>query len=127
MKDDGQEVIGESPLGVLEWLMPGRASARLLNFLIIQREFDYSETDIAECSGVSLKTVYREIPKFEALGIVNNVRRVGKAKMYRLNNESEIAKLLIRLSFEIAGKRIKNDNLKNRVDENENLPELLNK
>jgi Fe2+ or Zn2+ uptake regulation protein len=96
---------GYSP-GAIDWLISGNAAARLLNFLIEQREFDYSETDIAEAADVSQKTVYREIPKFESIGLITNTGRVGRAKMYKLNIDSKIAKLLVKLCYEIAVKRV---------------------
>ncbi len=95
-----------SPKGVLEWLISGNASARLLDFFVTNKEFDYSETDAAESSGVSLRTVSRELPKFESAGIVKFTRNVGRAKMYRLDQNSDIAKYLEQFVFATATKRI---------------------
>lgn len=95
-----------SPKGVLEWLISGNASARLLDFFVTNKEFDYSETDAAESSGVSLRTVFRELPKFESAGIIKFTRNVGRAKMYRLDQNSEIAKYLEQFVFAAATKRI---------------------
>ena len=94
--------------GVLEWLISGNATARLLDFFVTYKDFDYSETDIAESSRVSPRTVFREIPKFESIGLIKFTRNVGRAKMFKLNPESEVAKYLEKLVFEIASRRIEN-------------------
>jgi len=96
----------ESPKGVLEWLVSGNASARLLDFFVTNKEFDYSETDAAESSGVSLRTVSRELPKFASAGIIKFTRNVGRAKMYKLDQNSEIARYLEQFVFAAATRRI---------------------
>lgn len=73
--------------------------------MLIFKEFDYSETDIAKNAGVSLKTIFRDIPKLEELGVIINTRKVGKAKMYRINSQSAITKALEEFSFQMASKR----------------------
>lgn len=98
---------GESKdTGVLEWLISGHASAKLLDFFITYRDFDYSETDIAESSGVSQRTVFRELPKLESAGLIKFTRNVGRAKMFKLDSESETAKLLEKFAFGVAARKI---------------------
>ena len=92
--------------GVLEWLISGHASAKLLDFFIIYRDFDYSETDIAECANISKRTVFRELPKLESAGLIKFTRHVGRAKMFKLNPESKSARLLEKFTFEVAKRRI---------------------
>jgi DNA-binding transcriptional ArsR family regulator len=59
---------------------------RVLDFLIIHEEFDYSLTDIAMLSGVSYSTIKTLWKGLEKHHIILLTRRVGKAKMYRLDN-----------------------------------------
>jgi len=59
---------------------------RVLDFLVINEEFDHSLTDIANLSGVSYSTIKTLWKGLERHGIVVMTRRVGKAKMYRLDN-----------------------------------------
>lgn len=99
---------GEERPGSISWLIDGNAAARVLDFLIEQREFDYSEADIAEAAEVSVKTVYREIPKLESVGLLLHTRKVGRAKMYRLNMKSKIAPILVKLAYEVGSNRIDN-------------------
>ncbi len=58
---------------------------RVLDFLVVNDDFDYSMTDIAELSGVGYATLKLFWPELEAHGIVVKTRDVGKAKLYRLN------------------------------------------
>ncbi len=98
--------MGSKDASTLEWLISGNASAKLLDFFITYRDFDYSETDIAESSRVSKRTVFRELPKFQSAGLIKFTRNVGRAKMFKLDPESEAAKLLERFVFEVATRRI---------------------
>jgi predicted transcriptional regulator len=78
--------------GVFERLISEPATARLLNFFVTYKDFDYSETDIANLADVSPKTVIKELAKFELAGLVKFTRNVGRAKMYRLLVNSPTAK-----------------------------------
>ena len=58
---------------------------RVLDFLVVNEDFDYSMTDIAKLSGVGYATLKLFWPELERSGIVTNTRTVGKAKMFKLN------------------------------------------
>lgn len=79
------EVVGDSPV------------MRLLQYLIEGRHFDYTLTDLAKNSGVSWATLYAIFPKLLKYGIAKKVREVGRAKLYKINEENEIAKYFIKL------------------------------
>ena len=100
------QVAESADAGTLEWLISGSASAKLLDFFMTYRDFDYSETDIAESSGVSKRTVCRELPKFESAGLIKFTRNVGRAKMFRLDPESETTRLLEKFVFGVATRMI---------------------
>lgn len=91
---------------VLEWLFVGSAAAKLLDSFVTYKDFDYSETQIAQTAGISLKTALQIIPKLESVELISYTRRVGRAKMYRLNQYSKVAKALRQFVFEVATKRI---------------------
>lgn len=74
------EVFGDSPI------------LRVLDFLVVNEDFDYSMTDIANLSGVGYSTLKLFWNKLEESGIVAQTRIVGKAKMYRLNFANLIVK-----------------------------------
>jgi DNA-binding MarR family transcriptional regulator len=102
--------------GVFERLISGPATAGLLDFFVTYKDFDYSETDIAELSDVSPKTIIKELAKFELAGLVKFTRNVGRAKMYRLDVNSLTAKALQQLAFALAEKDSENiDHLQQRL------------
>ena len=74
---------------------------RILNFLLIHREFDYSLTDIAENSNVAWSTLNLLWPNLEKNKIVLHTRNVGKAKMYKLNSANKIVQSLIKFADSI--------------------------
>src|SRR3989344_3109637 len=66
-------MFGESPI------------IKVLDFLVVNEDFDYSMTDIAKLSGVGYSTLKLFWPRLEREHIVQQVRVVGKAKLYKLN------------------------------------------
>jgi len=89
--------------GPLERLYNGVAPAKILDFLALFREYDYSKMDIAKNSGVSFRHALREIAKLEELGLIKQIRTVGHAQMYKLDTENPAAILLRKFVLEIAG------------------------
>ena len=65
---------------------------RVMDFLIVNEDFDYSMTDIAARSGVGYSTLKLFWKKLEESKIVKQTRVVGKAKMYRLNFDNPVVK-----------------------------------
>lgn len=68
---------------------------RILNFLVVHSEFDYSMKDIARFSDVSytaLKSIWKVYTKRK---IVIYTRNIGKAKMYKLNRENPLVENFI--------------------------------
>jgi hypothetical protein len=74
------DIFGDSPV------------LRVLDFLIVNEDFDYSMTDIAKLSGVGYATLKLFWNKLEKTKVVKNTRMVGKAKMYSLNYSNPIMK-----------------------------------
>tara|TARA_Y100000294_G_scaffold175922_1_gene197105 strand:- start:59 stop:382 length:324 start_codon:yes stop_codon:yes gene_type:complete len=70
---------------------------RVLDFLILGRDMDYSMTEIAKNSGVGW-TAFSEIwPQLTKKEIVLFTRKIGNAKLYRLNTKNSWVKELIRM------------------------------
>jgi len=63
---------------------------RVLDFLIVHEEFDYSMTDIAKLSGVGYATLKLFWKNLVGRSIVICTREVGKAKMFKLNFENQV-------------------------------------
>lgn len=74
------ETFGDSPI------------LRVLDFLVVNEDFDYSLTDIANLSGVGYSTMKLFWSRLEKEGIVIQTRVVGKAKMYKLNLANSVIK-----------------------------------
>ncbi|MFT4309372.1 MAG: winged helix-turn-helix domain-containing protein [Candidatus Woesearchaeota archaeon] len=89
------EVFGDSPV------------LKVLDFLIVNEDFDYSMTDIANLSGVGYSTLKRFFGKLVEKGIVIKVREVGKAKMYKLNMLNPIVKRFRDLYWETARQKVR--------------------
>ena len=75
------ETFGASPL------------LRILDFLVVNEEFDYSMKDIAELSGAGYSTLKLFWSRLAKDKIIIQTRAVGKAKMYKLNLANPAMKL----------------------------------
>lgn len=79
------EFVGDTPV------------TRLLNFLIIGKDFDYTLTDLANKAGISWTTLNRIFPKLVSQKIVIEMRQVGRARLYKLNLNNPNVKKMISL------------------------------
>ena len=74
---------------------------RVLDFLIEGRDMDYSMTEIAKGSNVGW-TAFSEIwPQLVKKEIVTFTRKIGNAKLFRLNMKNSWVKELIRMDHVI--------------------------
>lgn len=69
---------------------------RILQYFIEGRDFDYTLTDLLN-AGVSWGTLNSLIPKLVALGIVLKTRKIGRATLYKINQQNVMVKQLITL------------------------------
>ena len=69
---------------------------RILQFFIEGRDFDYTLTDLLS-AGISWGTLNTLVPKLAALGIVVKTRKIGRATLYKINQENIAVKQLIGL------------------------------
>jgi len=98
-------VFGDSPV------------VRVIDFLLTERGlYDYTLKDIAENSSVSFVTLQGIFPSLEKIGIVKMTRRIGKAKLYTLNEENPLVQKLIRLDKEISEYFIKKELKKQTIE-----------
>jgi hypothetical protein len=92
--------------GPLERLFNGTAPAKILDYLTVFRDYDYSKMDIAKNSGVSFRHALREIEKLEKLNLIKQTRTVGHAQMYKLNTENPATRLLSKFALQIASTEV---------------------
>lgn len=79
------EFMGDSP------------TIRVLDYLLTERDLDFSITDIAKNSGIGRATLYRIWNDLIKNKIIAPTRIIGKAKLYKLNKDNLIIKKLIEI------------------------------
>jgi len=80
-----REALGDSPV------------IRVLDFLIEGRGLDYSLTDIAENANIGWMTLHRMWGTLLRLNIIVPTREIGRAKLFKLNQENPAVEKLIKL------------------------------
>lgn len=94
--------VNEFNSGILTNLFSSRAVAQILDFFFDHKEFDYPPSEIAKKTGLSFRTVFREIPSLERNQLIFNNRRIGKTNMYKLNTDFEAVVLLERFVLDMS-------------------------
>jgi len=79
------EFMGDSPM------------TRILDYLITERELDFSITDMAENARIGRATLYRMWDKLIKNEIIVHTRDIGKARLFRLNTQNYKVKKLIEI------------------------------
>jgi hypothetical protein len=98
--------VNEFNSGILTNLFSSRAVAQILDFFLDHKEFDYPPSEIAKKTGLSFRTVFREIPSLERNQLIFNNRRIGKTNMYKLNTDFEAVVLLERFVLDMSQLRL---------------------
>ncbi|MBI4438868.1 helix-turn-helix transcriptional regulator [Candidatus Woesearchaeota archaeon] len=83
------EYFGDSPL------------VRIINFLVLGKDFDYPMTEIAEGANVGWTSFTRAWKKLLDKNAVIHTRKIGKAKLFKLNTDDPTIKRLVRMHWEI--------------------------
>ena len=91
----------DSNYGILARLFSSRAVGQILDFFLDHKEFDYSANEIAQKTGLSFRTIFREVPSLEKNQFIYNSRKIGKTNMYRLNTDFQAVLLLERFAIEM--------------------------
>ena len=83
------EYFGDSPL------------VRIMNFLILGKDFDYSMTEIANGAGVGWTSFTRAWKSLLKKNAVVHTRIIGRAKLFKLNTSDPTIRKLLQLHWEI--------------------------
>jgi hypothetical protein len=112
--------------GVLTKLFSSRAVAQILDFFLDHKEFDYPPSEIAKKTGLSFRTIFREMPGLERNQLIFNNRLIGKTNMYKLNTDFEAVGLLEKFALEISQLRPSKEQLdaQNTMDLSESESEV---
>mgnify|MGYP001626277013 CR=1 FL=1 len=87
---------------------------KVLDFLLTDRDFDYSKKELAENAGISYNTLKSILPYLLGNGLIVKTRRIGKQDMFKLNMENEYVKGITSLFDYLITRSIKNANNQGR-------------
>ena len=93
--------------GVLSDVFSSRAVSQIVDFFLDHKEFDYSPGEVAKKTGLSFRTIFRELPHLEKNQLVYISRKIGKTNMYRLNTDFQAVIFLEKFAFEVSQLQIK--------------------
>jgi len=77
---------------------------RIIDYFLDNRLFDYTKNEIIENLEMGRVTFFKYWKELEQLGVVKVTRRIGKSKLYKLNEENEIVQKLIALDSTLCKK-----------------------
>ena len=89
-------------VGVLSRVLSSRAVSQILDFFLDHKEFDYSPGEIANKTGLSFRTIFRELPELERNQLIYVSRKIGKTSMYRLNDDFRATAYLEKFALEMS-------------------------
>ena len=81
---------------------------RIIDFFLDNPLFDFTKKEVIEALGMSKQTFYKYFPDLEKYGIVKVSRKIGRAKLYKINLEHPLIEMLReyekKISLQIAEK-----------------------
>lgn len=97
------EFMGDSP------------TIRVLDYLLTERDLDFSITDMAKNSSIGRSTLYRIWDDLIKNKIILPTRLIGKAKLYKLNKDNVIIKKLIEIDDTLMLNELKDRSEKQKI------------
>jgi hypothetical protein len=110
MSSDETETLQEYE-GVLSDIFSSRAVSQIMDFFLDHKEFDYSPGEIAKKTGLSFRTIFRELPNLEKNQLIYISRKIGKTNMYRLNIDFQAVTFLEKFAFQMSQLQVKEPEL----------------
>jgi len=98
------EFMGDSPM------------IRILDYLLTERDLDFSITDMAENARIGRATLYRLWDDLIAHKIIIHTREIGKAKLFKLNTEDVKIKKLIEIYDMLIVEELKKKSEKKKIE-----------
>ncbi|HIE18669.1 TPA: ArsR family transcriptional regulator [Candidatus Bathyarchaeota archaeon] len=84
---------------------------RIIDFFLDNPLFDFTKKEVIEALGMSKQTFYKYFPEIEEYNIVTVSRRIGRAKLYKINLKHPLVSLLreyeTKVSLQIAEEEAK--------------------
>lgn len=79
---------------------------RIIDFFLDNPLFDFTKKEVIEALGMGKQTFYKYFSNIEEYGIVTTSRKIGKAKLYKINQKHPLVSMLreyeTKLSLQIA-------------------------
>ena len=97
------EFMGDSP------------TMRILDYLLTERDLDFSITDMAKNAGIGRSTLYRIWGNLVKNRIIIPTRVIGKAKLFKLNKDNIKIKKLIEIDDALMLEDLKKRSEKQRI------------
>jgi len=97
------EFFGDAPL------------VRVLDFLLENKIFDYTKTEIAKGAEISRVSLYKVWPSLIDHKIVTKTRVMGKTVLFKLNEKSPIAQELLSLDLRLSKEYVEKEAEKHKV------------
>jgi DNA-binding transcriptional regulator YhcF (GntR family) len=110
MSSDETESLQEYE-GILSDIFSSRAVSQIMDFFLDHKEFDYSPAEIAKKTGLSFRTIFRELPNLEKNQLIYMSRKIGKTSMYRLNIDFQAVGFLEKFVFQMSQLQVKEPEL----------------
>lgn len=86
---------------VLTQALGTHAKVKILAVLLSESDRSLNVTDIAEQAGIERSTFYDHVEDLENLGLIVRTSEGGNTTPYRLNRESDAARALAELEWEL--------------------------
>ena len=67
---------------------------RIVDFLLDNPLFDFTKKEVIEALDMSKQTFYKYFPDLEEYGVVKVSRRIGRAKLHKINPEHPLVTML---------------------------------
>jgi len=70
---------------------------RIIDFFVDNKLFDYTKNEIIENLNMGRATFFKYWKELEKFSVFKVTRKIGKSKLYKLNEENEVVQKLIML------------------------------
>ncbi len=87
----------ENPQSIFLRIFGDTPKLRIMDYLVVNDEYDHSMKDIALNAGIGYSTIKLFWEQLIDEGIIRQTRKVGKANMYVLNKDNDAVKHFIKL------------------------------
>jgi len=95
--------------------MGNSPTIRVLDYLLTERDLDFSITDMAKNAGIGRSTLYRIWDDLIKNEIIIPTRIIGKAKLYKLNKNNPKIKKLIEIDDYLILEELKKHSEKQKI------------